>query len=91
MNDRWRAEGGRKDHGYNAFTGAFTRPHLAVVLVIREQHEIALIDPDAPAQAEVARTMGTRRQLVQKQADAAGLQSLLKTCLVLETTQSTTK
>lgn len=43
-----------------------------------------LIAPDAPTQTEVARQLGTRRQLVQKQSDAAGLDALLETCAVLE-------
>lgn len=46
----------------------------------------ALIGPDAPSQAQVARQMGAKRQLVQKQADAAGLSALLETCTVLENT-----
>lgn len=44
----------------------------------------ALIAPDAPTQADVARERGIRRQAVQKQADAAGLEAFLETCSILE-------
>ena len=49
-----------------------------------------LIAPDAPSQADLARSFGVRRQLVQKQADAAGLHALLAACTTLESSESTT-
>lgn len=44
-----------------------------------------LLSPQPPTQKALAAELGTRRQLIQKQADAAGIAALTESCAVYET------
>ena len=54
-----------------------------------KQAQIAthLLAPRAPTQEALATQLGTQRQLIQKQADAAGIAALIESCTAYETPQ----